>query len=243
MYPPTTPYGYPPQPYANQYGYPPNRSRTGPRVVVVVLVVFFLLIGFGVAAGVLAARDSAGTSQSAVPPGNSDPFNGNDPLGGNDPFGNNPLGGNDPFGFPGTATVDPGQSADQLPLGRAVNISDPDGSWTVTINSATWRSTDCDPAALPLGQGVRMLVVNVTFAVTKGVAEVNPLDFQYTDPNGVPALPAILSSCGPELQSGFDLPAGTKRTGAVAFEVRGKGGGLIGYSALFSPIATWQAPA
>jgi hypothetical protein len=245
--PPTHPVYAPP----TAYPVPPPPRNSDIRLVFGVIVAVLLLAGAGAAVGVIKdradRRSAAAVTAPSAGPTDTDPFGlfGGDPFSPNpfspDPFSPDPFSGGGPFGS--GATVDEGAAALNMPIGRTIHVSDTHGKWTLTVVSAQWRTSNCDTNGVapdPIGE---LLVVNVAFEVTQGLASINPFDFSYSDPDGQPGLSSIFSGCEPRLDAGIDLHQGSKRRGTVVFDVIGKTGGTIEYGPLFSQLATWNAPA
>ena len=140
---------------------------------------------------------------------------------------------NDP-GDPG------GGNLPNVPVGTSVDVTSGDDAFTIAVTSATWRDTNCEENEfLPQPEG-KLLVIDVTWEVTKGTASINPFFFEYIDSDGVTGDFSIFDGCEPALDSGNDFPAGTKRAGKVVFEVKGKTTGTVVYSDGFSgAVASW----
>jgi hypothetical protein len=144
-------------------------------------------------------------------------------------------------GFEQPSRAPSGQFAN-LALGKPATFTDSDGTWTVTVTARAWSDKNCGEAAgfFPPPDG-KLLIVDIAFEVTKGTASINPFSFDYYDSDRKAGDYAILSGCDePQLDADNDLPAGTKRTGKIVFDVTGKQTGVIQYEPLFGDgRATW----
>jgi hypothetical protein len=224
---------YPPN-YPTHLGYPTPKPATvrQPRGAIFFMVgALVLLAVVAIGVGALAGRQPSGNPAVSLSAPDNDPFGGN-AFGGNPP-GVLPFGGGSGSG----AQVAPGDQAERLPIGRTVALSNSDSAWTVTITSASWEST-CSTVTMMNG---RPLEVTIVVTVTQGNITVSPLDFSYTDPDGIPGIPLPIMGCGSALDQAT-LSAGSEHTYTIDFEVLGRGGGVIGYGGMLDSIATWVAP-
>jgi hypothetical protein len=195
-----------------------------------------LLVVVAIGVGALEGRQRSGNPAVKLSAPANDPFGGN-------PFSGNPFGANPPGVFPfgggsgSGAQVAPGDQAERVPIGQSVHLSNSDSAWTVTVTGASWQST-CATVTMMNG---RELEATIVVRVTRGSITMSPLDFSYTDPDGIPGIPLPVTGCG----SGMDqatVSAGSQHTDTIDFEVLGRGGGVIGYGGMLNPIATWMAP-
>lgn len=234
-YPPAQPY-QPGQPYPGQpYGgtaYPggaPAPAKSSNRTLIIVFVVIGALLVlccvgvvglFAYRASQVTASDSSNDDPGFVMPS----FNPPGPGGG------------------GTGPTASGANANQ-PLGKVITFSDTGGTWTVSVTTRTWSDANCGPSAgfFPPPHG-KLLIVDVVFEVTKGKASINPFYFDYIDSAGKRGDYSILSGCDePSFQADNDLPAGTKRTGKIAFDITIGQTGVIQYENLFGDdAASWK---
>ena len=134
----------------------------------------------------------------------------------------------------------PDTSAFGLALGESIEGSDGEGTWTITLSNPQLFTKACNPYAdNPVG---KYLVVDVSFEVTGGTADISEWDFKYFDANG-----RTYDGYGicedTDLEMGDDLRAGSKRTGQVEFEVPNGIEGEIEYSPFARTIASWKVPA
>jgi hypothetical protein len=229
--PPSYPSGYPTQPV---YPTPvPTASRPSRSALFFMIAGLVSLAVVAVVVGASVGRNPSGSPTGALNnPGNNDPFAGIpfDPFGSSTPF---PLNGGGADG----AKVAAGDQTDRLPLGRTVHLTNGANAWTVTVTAASWVNS-CPDVTLMNG---RELEATVVVKVTQGRASVSPLDFSYSDPDGLPGIPVPLMGCGSGPNIAI-LSAGTDGTYTIDFDVLGQTGGLIGYGGLVSPIARWVAP-
>ena len=86
------------------------------------------------------------------------------------------------------------------------------------------------------------LIADVTATVTKGTSSINPFYFQWVADDGttVNGLAGALSGCGGDmLDSGSNIRAGSKRSGAVVFDVADKSG-AVEYQHRFEAAGSWK---
>jgi hypothetical protein len=213
---------YPGQPYPGPVG-PPAKSSNRTLVIVLVVVGALLLLCCVGVIGLFAVRAYQSDAAASNNPGVSAPTRG--------------LPGDDE-----TVAAPTGANAN-LPLGKAATFTDSDGTWTVAVTARTWSDKNCGSAAgfFPDPDG-KLLIVDVAFEVTKGTASINPFFFDYLDSAGKRGDYAILSGCDePPLEADNDLPAGTKRTGKIVFDVTVGQTGVIQYENLFGDdAASWK---
>ena len=140
------------------------------------------------------------------------------------------------------ATTAPAGRTTNLALGQAATFSDSDGRWTVAITSREWRDTNCDDSSFFPDPDGRLLVVDVVFEVLAGEASINPLYFDYKDSAGRSGDFSFFSGCDePDLESDNNLPAGTRRTGKLVFDVTGGQTGTVEYSMPISDVqGSWK---
>jgi hypothetical protein len=215
---------YPSQPYPGPAVAPAKSSNKTLIIVLVVVGALLVLCCAGVI-GLFALRAYQVDAAAAREPGITFPT--------------------DAPGVPGgdeTVATPTGANAN-LALGKAVMFSDDDGTWTVAVTARAWSEKNCGSAAgfFPDPDGT-LLIVDVAFEVTKGTASINPFFFDYIDSSGKRGDYAILSGCDePPLESDNDLPAGTRRTGKVVFDVTVGQTGVIQYENLFGDdSASWK---
>lgn len=128
-----------------------------------------------------------------------------------------------------------------LKAGETLVISDDDGTIEITVRSFTTSSKGCRSFAPPPDKGM-YLIADVTATVTKGTASINPFYFQWVADDGttVNGLAGALSGCGGDmLDSGSNIRAGSKRSGAVVFDVADKSG-AVEYQHKFEAAGSWK---
>ncbi|MEU7619078.1 hypothetical protein AB0M91_29395 [Micromonospora rifamycinica] len=128
-----------------------------------------------------------------------------------------------------------------LRAGETLVISDDDGTIEITVRSFTTSSKGCRSFAPPPNKGM-YLIADVTATVTKGTASINPFYFQWVADDGttVNGLAGALSGCGGDmLDSGSGMRAGSKRSGAVVFDVADKSG-AVEYQHKFEAAGSWK---
>ena len=138
--------------------------------------------------------------------------------------------------------VPAGEGARGLSVGQGVEFSDGINRWTLSIVGVEWFDGGCDQT---LEVTTPVIVLDVWIEVLAGVASVNHLlELEYLDESGTPADISLLSHCDrPALTDTFDIPAGSVRTGKVAFEVPAAAGGELVYTVLFGPVlGAWTIP-
>jgi hypothetical protein len=226
--PPPAPPAYQPYQAAPTQGYQPYQQTPAAPAKSSNRTLFIVL---GVVGGLLALCCIGGVAVFALYPamlsstssGSDDPVVNQEPPIVDQP--NNP-------GQPGGNSVD-------MPVGTSVDVTSGGDAYTIAITSATWRDDNCEENEfLPQPEG-KLLVLDVTWEVTKGTASINPFFFEYVDSDGVTGDYSIFDGCDPALDAGNDLPAGSKRTGKVVFEVKGKTTGTVSYGDFTGAKASW----
>ncbi|MEU7982142.1 DUF4352 domain-containing protein [Micromonospora sp. NPDC049081] len=146
-----------------------------------------------------------------------------------------------PGGRPSAAPSSTGDETFNLKAGETLVISDDDGTIEITVRSFSTSTKGCRSFAPPPDKGM-YLIADVTATVTKGTASINPFYFQWVADNGttVNGLAGALSGCGGDmLDSGSSIPAGSKRSGAVVFDVADKKG-VVEYQHRFEAAGSWK---
>ncbi|MGC4761718.1 hypothetical protein ACLQ20_02525 [Micromonospora sp. DT46] len=124
--------------------------------------------------------------------------------------------------------------------GATLVVSDDDGTMEITVTRFTTETKGCRSYAPPPDKGM-YLIAHVTATVTKGKSSINPFYFNWVAANGTTAngLASALSGCGDTLDSGNNLPEGSRRAGTVVFNVADKNGALE-YLHRFETTGSWR---
>ncbi|MEU4715000.1 hypothetical protein AB0F73_15240 [Micromonospora purpureochromogenes] len=227
-YPPVSGPGYPPAP--GQPLGPPMQSgaKKKPWVIIGIIVAVLLLLccGGGIAAlvaGGKKAADKAEELERSLPT----PRTTAAPA------------------FPGTKPSASASAADgetfNMEPGDTLVIEDDEGTIEITIRKFSTSTKGCRSYAPAPDKGL-YLIADVTATVTKGKASINPFYFQWVAEDGttVNGLAGALSGCGGDmLDSGSGIRAGSKRSGAVVFDVKDKNG-VVEYRHKFEAAGSWK---
>ncbi|WP_329018893.1 DUF4352 domain-containing protein [Micromonospora rifamycinica] len=233
-YPPPAGTGYPPPPGGPggpgyQWGPPPTAS-SGKKVWIiigVVIAVVLLLCCGGLVVAAVAGSQRADEAAEEIDRSVPAPDITRAPV----------LPGDRPSAGP-SPTDD---ETFNLRAGETLVISDDDGTIEITVRSFTTSSKGCRSFAPPPNKGM-YLIANVTATVTKGTASINPFYFQWVADDGttVNGLAGALSGCGGDmLDSGSGMRTGSKRSGAVVFDVADKSG-AVEYQHKFEAAGSWK---
>ena len=120
-------------------------------------------------------------------------------------------------------------------------INDDDGTIEITVRSFSTSTKGCSSFAPPPNKGM-YLIADVTATVTKGTSSINPFYFQWVADDGttVNGMAGAFSGCGGDmLDSGSNIRAGSKRSGAVVFDVANKSG-AVEYQHRFEAAGSWK---
>ena len=219
------PYGQPygQQPYGQQpYGQQPpaKGNKTVLIVVGVVLGLLLLLCGGGVAAVVMFGGDE----ETPAAPAPTTPA----------------VTQGVPQPEPSADTSAPA-AGDMFQVGQSAVLAERDGELRVTVNKVSTSDKACATYMPDPTEGT-YLIFDVTAEVIKGTAPVNMMYFSYVGNDGKESnsFSGLMSSCGESLESSAGLPAGSKVTGSVVFDVSDPKGKLT-YGNLFGKSkAVWQ---
>lgn len=142
-----------------------------------------------------------------------------------------------PSGAPAAASSSP-QQAKTFGVGVPVGFTTPDGSGTVTVNSAA-RSSAPDVFGQPPKHG-SFLILDLTLAVSKGTATANPFGFTAQDAQSYTyqAAPGVAQQ---DIDSS-NLSAGQTVRGQIAFDVPPGPVTVSWKTPLGQTIATWTIP-
>ncbi|QDY06422.1 DUF4352 domain-containing protein [Micromonospora sp. HM134] len=144
-------------------------------------------------------------------------------------------------GDPPSAAPSSTDEAFNLKAGQTLVISDDDGTIEITVRSFSTSTKGCRSFAPPPNKGF-YLIADVTATVTKGTSSINPFYFQWVADDGttVNGLAGAFSGCGGDLlDSGSGIPAGSKRSGSVVFDVADKNG-VVEYQHKFKAAGSWK---
>jgi hypothetical protein len=112
-----------------------------------------------------------------------------------------------------------------MKVGTTITVTDGDGdgdSMNVTVNKVTYRTTGCDTGDFNISDpqpGDAYVLLDVTYAVSKGTGSYNPLDWSVVDSAGHESDDSLtFADCKPELNSSDNLT--DTRRGLVVIEVK-----------------------
>ncbi|MFG2053728.1 hypothetical protein ACGFI9_06805 [Micromonospora sp. NPDC048930] len=153
----------------------------------------------------------------------------------------------DPFDTPSPA--ESGSTPDARPTdgetfnmapGDTLIINDDDGTIEITLSNFRTKKDSCQEF-MPGPKKGMFLIADVTAEVTKGTGSVNPFYFRWKGADGSEesGISGAFSGCGKLLNSGNDLPVGTKRTGQLVLDVKDKNG-VVEYQHNFRPAGSWK---
>ncbi|MFJ6199778.1 DUF4352 domain-containing protein [Micromonospora sp. NPDC092111] len=236
-YPPVSGAGYPPAPGGpGAPGYPlgppqpaaPSSNRKTWVIIGVVVAVALLLCCGGVIAAVVAGGKKANEAAQEIERSLPTPDTTVAPA----------LPGDKPSSSPSSTA---GDETFNMKPGDTLVISDDDGTIEITVRGFSTSTKGCRSFAPPPDKGM-YLIADVTATVTKGKASINPFYFQWVADDGttVNGLAGALSGCGGDmLDSGSNIRAGSKRSGAVVFDVADKKG-VVEYQHKFEAAGSWK---
>ncbi|WFF02796.1 hypothetical protein [Micromonospora sp. WMMD964] len=135
-----------------------------------------------------------------------------------------------------------------LPSGDTRNMSPGDtlvvdgdeGTIEITVTRFSTATKPCTAYGLKPDEGM-YVIADVTLTVTKGTASANPLFFNWVAADGseANAIAGAFSGCGKPMPSAEELPAGTRRTGSVVFDVHDTSG-VLEYQPMFETAGSWR---
>lgn len=140
----------------------------------------------------------------------------------------------------GASEPTPGGTFDMKP-GETLVVTEDDGTLEVTVKSISTRTSAClDYGSAPTSGSY--VVADVTVSVVSGTASINPLYLTWVADDGTTtdSIGGTFSGCDPALDSGNDMPSGTKRRGNVVFDVNANGGALTYENVLGTPLGSWR---
>ncbi|MFI9642064.1 DUF4352 domain-containing protein [Micromonospora sp. NPDC051925] len=230
-YPPGSGAGYPPPPGGpGAPGYPLGPPQPAPSsgtkvwiIIGVVVAVVLLLCCGGIVAAVVAGGRTANEAADEIERSLPTPGATTAPA------------------LPGDKPSSTDDETFNMKAGETLVISDDDGTIEITVRSFSTSSKGCRSFAPPPDKGM-YLIADVTATVTKGTASINPFYFQWVADDGttVNGLAGALSGCGGDmLDSGSSIRAGSKRSGAVVFDVADKKG-AVEYQHKFEAAGSWK---
>ncbi|MFG3679070.1 hypothetical protein ACGF5H_03055 [Micromonospora chalcea] len=147
-----------------------------------------------------------------------------------------------PTGAP-TGTPQPGTTDDKtfnMPAGDKLIINDADGTIEITVGNFRTRNAACNEI-MPGPKKGMFMIADVTAEITKGTGSINPFYFSWvaedgTEENGIGG---AFSGCGKLMTSGNNLPAGSKRSGQLIFDVKDQNG-VVEYKHRFRTAGSWK---
>ncbi|WP_242623979.1 DUF4352 domain-containing protein [Micromonospora kangleipakensis] len=154
---------------------------------------------------------------------------------------------NAPVDEPSSGAADPTPDADRttgetfnMEPGDTLVIDDEDGTIQLTVDNFRTSAKACK-TYMPGPEEGMYVIADVTAEVTKGTGSFNPFFFRWVGADGTEAsgMGGALSGCGKLLPSGNDLPAGSKRTGQLIFDVKDKNG-TVEYEHRLKTAGSWK---
>ncbi|WP_327042612.1 hypothetical protein OG400_10160 [Micromonospora ureilytica] len=132
-----------------------------------------------------------------------------------------------------------GDTRDLSP-GDTLVVNSEAGTVEITVTKFSSATKPCKSHGLKPGEGM-YVIADVTVTVTKGTVSTNPLYFQWVAADGTrtTAIGGAFSGCGKPMPAVDDLPAGTRRTGSVVFDVHDTSGALE-YQDQFQTAGSWK---
>ncbi|MEU8072536.1 hypothetical protein AB0B20_22545 [Micromonospora sp. NPDC049151] len=142
-----------------------------------------------------------------------------------------------------TGTPQPGTTggvASNMPAGARLTVNDAEGSIAITVGNFRTRDAACSEV-MPGPKNGMFLIADVTAEITKGTGSINPFYFTWvaadgTEENGVAG---AFSGCGKLMPAGVNLPAGSKRSGQLIFDVKDRDG-VVEYKHRFRTAGSWK---
>jgi hypothetical protein len=128
------------------------------------------------------------------------------------------------------------------PIGTTIVARSSKGTTEVTVTASKRQKNACKPTSLNKAESGAYVIIDVTVKITDGVGSINPLYFAYVDAGGTTISEAIFASCK-DLGSGNDFPAGTVRSGQLAYDVATGPGTLSWSGVLGGQLGSWTIPA
>ena len=223
-YPPT---GAPYQPGA-PFGPPAKKSNKNVWITIGIVAALLLLLCCG--GGIFAVYSGVNKAQEAV---DSLPTPG---VTYGVPDEQTPTGG--PTGTPQPGTTD--DKTFNMPAGDKLIVNDTDGTIEITVGNFRTRNSACNEI-MPGPKKGMFLIADVTAEITKGTGSINPFYFSWvaedgTEENGIGG---AFSGCGKLMTSGNNLPAGSKRSGQLIFDVKDQNG-VVEYKHRFRTAGSWK---
>lgn len=134
----------------------------------------------------------------------------------------------------------PSRETFDLPLGQTIIIESDDGTVEVTAKTAANRKTGCSKYGTKPESG-NYVVIDVLVEIKAGTGSINPLFFTYVSTSGETQNPLSGAFAGcKNLDSGNDMPAGTKRAGQLVFDVAAGPASLEYTVGLGRPVGSWK---
>ncbi|GAA3738027.1 hypothetical protein GCM10022379_04340 [Micromonospora maritima] len=153
----------------------------------------------------------------------------------------NPIGDTPTDGT--SSTPQPGTTDDKtfdMPAGDKLIVNDDEGTIEITVGNFRTKSAACREF-MPGPKNGTFLIADVTAEVTKGTGSINPFFFTWkaadgTEENGIGG---AFSGCGKLMTSGNNLPAGSKRSGQLIFDVKDQNG-VVEYEHNLRTAGSWK---
>ncbi|WP_089156534.1 hypothetical protein [Micromonospora sp. NBS 11-29] len=148
-----------------------------------------------------------------------------------------------PTDGPSTSTPQPGTTDDEtfnMPAGDKLIINDDEGTIEITVGNFQTKKTACREF-MPDPKNGMYLVADVTAEITKGTGSINPFYFSWkgTDGTRESGIAGAFSGCGKLMTSGNNLPAGSKRSGQLIFDVKDTNG-VVEYQHRLRTAGSWK---
>jgi hypothetical protein len=197
-----------------QYPYPvgPPKKKRGLGLIIGIVIGAVLLCGIGMVIVATAGTNKPATLTTAAP-GTA----------------------------PAPAKAEPSKvSTRNAPLGAILSVGLPQGTVEVLVSAVSKPSIGCDGKE---HAKFTWVVIDVTVTVTKGTGSINPLFFKFIDSSGNKAedFAGMFAGCRP-LDSGNNMPAGTKRAGQLVYDLKVTTGTLEYGNGMGDAYGSWLIP-
>ncbi|MEV0002557.1 hypothetical protein AB0H28_09750 [Micromonospora sp. NPDC050980] len=218
---------YPPPPPGQPFG-PAKKSSKKVWITIGIVAVVLLLLCCG--GGIFAVYSGAKKTQEAI---DSVPTPG---ITYRNPVDDPPTGGT-------SAPPQPGTTDDEtfnMPAGDKLIVNDDDGTVEITVGNFRTKDAACREF-MPGPKNGMFLIADVTAEVTKGTGSINPFFFTWKGADGTEesGIGGAFSGCGKLMTSGNNLPAGSKRSGQLIFDVKDRNG-VVEYEHHLRTAGSWK---